>query len=248
MNEGGNNLGKSSSMHKNEFEYFNSGDIGEFAFYRMPKALFTDERFSGLSFEAKSLYGVLLDRMCLSAKNGWLDKNNRVYIIYPVEELGILLGAGRDKVRRLLGMLDTEKGCGLIERKHQGLGKPDIIFVRNFIEKESETDKESAKNSCGKSVENSDCEVAEADSTLSRLSEIRASVQRIMRHQECGKYDSNNTNINNKKRVIHKDSNTDLSGASDDAIFDASLSARIRDGDFFDMHNITEPMFYECFT
>ena len=57
-----------------------SGEL--FSFYRIPKALFQDSRFQQLSTDAKTLYGILLDRMSLSVKNGWLDEQNRVFIIY----------------------------------------------------------------------------------------------------------------------------------------------------------------------
>ena len=62
-----------------EFDFYYGLQSQTFSFYRIPKLLFTDPRFSSLSAEAKTLYGILLDRMDLSMKNGWLDKKNRVY-------------------------------------------------------------------------------------------------------------------------------------------------------------------------
>lgn len=62
-------------------DYF-YGQAGElFSFYRIPKALFQEPRFQSLSTDAKTLYGILLDRMSLSAKNGWLDEQGRVFIM-----------------------------------------------------------------------------------------------------------------------------------------------------------------------
>ena len=67
-------------------DYF-YGQAGElFSFYRIPKALFQEQRFQDLSTDAKTLYGILLDRMSLSVKNGWLDKQNRVFIIFTIEK------------------------------------------------------------------------------------------------------------------------------------------------------------------
>ena len=67
-------------------DYF-YGQTGElFSFYRIPKALFQEQRFQSLSTDAKTLYGILLDRMSLSAKNGWLDEQNRVFIIFTIED------------------------------------------------------------------------------------------------------------------------------------------------------------------
>lgn len=64
------------------FDYFYGQQSDLFTFYRVPKVLFTNERFWNISADAKMLYGILLDRMSLSAKNGWIDKNGRVYIIF----------------------------------------------------------------------------------------------------------------------------------------------------------------------
>lgn len=64
-------------------DYFYGAQADQFAFYRIPKALFTDERFKSISAEAKILYGILLDRMSLSRKNGWLDEPGaRVYHLH----------------------------------------------------------------------------------------------------------------------------------------------------------------------
>lgn len=69
------------------FDYFYGPQAEQFAFYRIPKVLFTDGRFGNISIDAKTLYGILLDRMNLSAANGWLDQAGRVYIIFTVEEI-----------------------------------------------------------------------------------------------------------------------------------------------------------------
>ena len=112
--------------------YFTGGQAELFSFYRLPKVLFTDPQFRSISAEAKILYGLLLDRMSLSAKNGWLDSLGRVYIIFTVEEIMECLDCGNKKAVGLLRELE-EKGA-LIERKRQGLGKPNLIYVKNFAE------------------------------------------------------------------------------------------------------------------
>lgn len=64
------------------------GRAGEqYAFFRIPKLLLTDERFAEVSTDAKLLYGLLLDRMELSYRNGWIDEQNRVFIIFTAEEV-----------------------------------------------------------------------------------------------------------------------------------------------------------------
>ena len=65
-------------------DYF-YGQAGElFSFFRIPKALFQEQRFQDLSTDAKILYGILLDRMNLSVKNEWFDKKGRVFIIFTM--------------------------------------------------------------------------------------------------------------------------------------------------------------------
>ncbi len=92
----------------------------------------TGQQFKGLSTDAKLLYGLLLDRMGLSSRNGWYDDLGRVYIYYPVEEIEDALNCSHSKAVRLLAELDAAKGIGLIERVRQGLGKPSMIYVKQF--------------------------------------------------------------------------------------------------------------------
>lgn len=121
------------------FDYFHGYESEQFAFYRIPKALFTDDYFKNLSSDAKVLYGLMLDRMALSVKNRWIDENNRVYIIFTLEQVMQYMNCGRDKGMKTLAELDTKKGIGLIERIKQGFGKPDIIYVKSFIMKQRQT-------------------------------------------------------------------------------------------------------------
>lgn len=88
------------------FDYFYGIQSEQFAFYRIPKVLFTDDRFSVLSAEAKTLYGILLDRVTLSAKNGWIDQQGRVYIIYTIEEIMADMNCGNKKAIQLLSDLE----------------------------------------------------------------------------------------------------------------------------------------------
>ncbi len=125
-------MAKSEST-KIEFGYFHDYESEQFAFYRIPKVLFTDEYFRNLSSDAKVLYGLMLDRMALSIRHQWFDEEGKVYIIFTVEQVIQYMNCGRDKAMKTLAELDTKKGIGLIERVKQGFGKPDIIYVKNFI-------------------------------------------------------------------------------------------------------------------
>ena len=123
-------------MQEIQFEYFHGVEAEQYSFYRVPKILFTAECFRTLSCEAKVLYGLMLDRMSLSIKNRWLDKEDRVYIIFTVEEIAELLNCGTQKAVKLIKELDGRQGIGLIEKKRLGLGKPNVIYVKNFMVKE----------------------------------------------------------------------------------------------------------------
>lgn len=113
-----------------KFDYYYSHEAEQFTFYRIPKALFTEPQFQGLSVEAKVLYGLMLDRVGLSLRTGWVDEHQRVYIYFTIADIEEQLGCGRSKAIRLLKELDSD--VGLIRRKRQGLGHPDRIYVMNF--------------------------------------------------------------------------------------------------------------------
>ena len=132
-------------------DYF-YGQAGElFSFFRIPKALFQEQRFQNLSTDAKTLYGILLDRMSLSVKNEWFDKKGRVFIIFTIEDVKRTLRCADNKATRLLRELEE---FGLIERKRRGQGKPCLVYVKNFS---AESSKERVKNrdnddSCGSKI------------------------------------------------------------------------------------------------
>ena len=120
-------------MQKIQFDYFRGMEAEQYSFYRVPKVLFTAECFHTLSCEAKVLYGLMLDRMSLSIKNRWLDGEDRAYIIFTVDEVAELMNCGTQKAVKLMKELDSEKGIGLIEKKRLWLGRPNVIYVKNFL-------------------------------------------------------------------------------------------------------------------
>ena len=98
-------------------------------YFRVPRALLTDKRYAGLSADAKLLYGLLLDRLCLSRKNNWTDKNGRTYIYFTIKEVTEMFHCYQGKAVQMLHSLDQ---YGLIERKRLP-NRPTRIFVREFI-------------------------------------------------------------------------------------------------------------------
>ena len=115
------------------FSYFYGEESEQFSYFRIPRLLVRSKRFKTLSTDAKLLYGLMLDRMGLSAKHGWYDELGRVYIYYTLDEIQTDLMCGHNKAVRLLAELDTGKdGFGLIERVKQGQGRPAKIYVKKF--------------------------------------------------------------------------------------------------------------------
>lgn len=115
------------------FDYFTAAEAEQYTFYRIPKALFTEGHFQDLSCEAKVLYGMMLDRIGLSIRNQWFDSRGRAYIIFTVEDVMKVMGCQSQKAVRLMKELDTVDGIGLIEKKRIGLGRPNRIYVKNFM-------------------------------------------------------------------------------------------------------------------
>ena len=180
--------------------YFYKSESEQFAFYRIPKLLFTDSRYAGISVEAKVLYGLMLDRMSLSVRNNWVDDDNRVYIYFTLEEITEYLSIGKDKGVKLLKELDGI----LIERKKQGLGKPVVIYVLNFTDSQNSIQSVDNSAEVQTSEKPKSCESAEV-----LTSEIPKSALRKNRTLDFGKSDSNNTDINNTD--LNK---TDISSSS----------------------------------
>lgn len=133
-----------------QFDYYYGAEAEQFSFYRVPRMLIKDENFKGLSSDAKLLYGLMLDRMSLSIKNGWFDDDNRAFIIYTIDNIMEDLGCGKDKAVKVVAELDQKKGMGLIEKVRRGLGKPDIIYVKNFIVSKEESAKTDVSTEVGK--------------------------------------------------------------------------------------------------
>ena len=190
-------------MQEIQFDYFHGMEAEQYTFYRIPKILFTAECFKTISCEAKVLYGLLLDRMSLSIKNRWFDEQDRVYIIFTVEEIAELMNCGTQKAVRLLKELDSEKGIGLVEKRRLGLGKPNVIYVKNFMVKQPEKEEKEPE----KPVNTQNCENHNSRVVKTTIQECpKSQFKNDENHNsgivkittpECPKSQSNNTDINN---------------------------------------------------
>ena len=116
-----------------DFDYFYNREVERFNFLKVPEILVDGEEFNGLSAEAIILYSMLLKRTGMSFKNNWIDKEGRVFIYFTVEEIMKRRNISKPTAIKTLDELDRKKGIGLIERVRLGLGKPNIIYVKDFM-------------------------------------------------------------------------------------------------------------------
>ena len=191
-------------LHNRDYFYGIQGE--QFTFYRIPKLLFSAIQYKGLSAEAKTLYGLMLDRMALSQKKGWLDEYKRIYIIFTLEEIQSQLGCSHEKAVKLLAELDSIKGFGLIERVKRGLGLPSIIYIKNFADISSQDDK-SGSNITGTPYSSKTSENRKSGLPKTRSLDFGKSELKTSENQKTGlpengsvdfrKTDAINTNINN---------------------------------------------------
>lgn len=172
------------------YDYFYGQQSEQFSFFRIPKILFSQDKFWNVSTDAKLLYGILLDRMNLSARNGWLDEAGRVYIIFTIEEIKESLGCAEKKAVKLLDEL--EKKAELIERKRQGLGKPNLIYVKNFISESVERQFLNCQNDNSATFQNTiqDLSKAQGNNTDIKNTDL-SDTNSIFPSENCGKENGN---------------------------------------------------------
>ena len=200
---------------KMTFNYFYGTEADQFSFYRIPKALFTDSYFKDLSSDAKILYGLMLDRMSLSIKNQWFDDKNRAYIYFSIEDIMELLNCGRNKAIKSMRELDDETGIGLIEKRRQGFGKVNVIYVKTFMPEKTDEKKfgeELEKFKKQTSVENE--EPAEVYNLNFMKSQNQTSRSPENKLQEVYISNPNNTNLsdtemndNKSNQIVSADEN-----------------------------------------
>ncbi len=157
------------------FDYYYGNQAEQFSFIKIPRMLLLDPTFAPLSIQSKLLYGVLLDRMGLSMRNGWFDEENRVYIIYQISEIQDDLGFSK---RKAIDYLTELERFGLVEKKRRGRGLPSILYIKSFMAKEAEnlrsTDRETSEADSVE-IRSDENDTSEDDTLLVRSVEIDTS-------------------------------------------------------------------------
>ena len=187
-----------------KFSYYYGKEADQYSFFKIPKILYTDSIFKTLSSDAKVLYAILLDRMSLSMKNGWLDEENKVFIIFTIDEIEETMNIGRNKA---INIMKEIQDFGLIEKKRRGLGKPNIIYVKSFLvetKEENRTAEEETKDARSLNVK-----FQEVPKTNLQKFEKQTSRNLENKPQEVSKTNCNKTNTNKTEY-----SNTDFNHTS----------------------------------
>ena len=185
-------------------DYFYGGESEQYSFYRIPKVLFTAAHYRAVLVEAKVLYGLLLDRMALSARNGWLDEGRRVFIYFTLEDAMAMMGCGHNKAVRLFADLEQ---IGLIERRKQGQGRPTRIYVKNFILPTETGEPEAEPDTPQPPAIGQTSEYGKSEETP----EVLTSQNRKSALPETGSPDFPKTNANKTDKNKTEQSDTDLS-------------------------------------
>ena len=189
-------------MEQLKLDFYYGKEADQFTFYRLPKALIVDKRFKELSDSAKLLYGLMLDRMSLSARNGWFDDEERVYIKYSFSNIMEDLNCAKEKASRLMKELED---IGLIWRVSQ-IGKANVIYVKNFVSAGAEECTDKFENRTGAKIEPVES-VENTCRTSAHIEPVRKT-DRSENHTSGGtefepevvrKSNSNNNNYNNTK-------------------------------------------------
>lgn len=151
------------------FKHICMEDTYMFNYTQLPDELFTIEQFMTLSLHAKVLYSFMLRRVSISKDHNWIDEAGDVYIYYRIDEIMQKFNCSNKTATKIMAELEE---FGLIEKKRQGQGKPDIIYVNKFsaiteekedyeepelpIEQLELLSNESGEEKTGESVENSE--------------------------------------------------------------------------------------------
>lgn len=200
-----------------KFDFFRGNECEQYLFYRVPQVLFTDDEFRYISSEAKLLYGFLLDRTALSAKNKWTDEDGKVYVYFTQDEAKEKLNIGTGKATKIFSELDE---IGLIIRIRQGQGNPCKIYVMNFAKPLSRT-----QTSENQKSEKSKMEVLNSEKDNLRLTknESLKQVKRKSRLPKSESQDFQKTECNNTENSHTENSHIYLSSFSADRLNDGVI-------------------------
>ena len=110
-----------------EFKPYKVNECFEHLYYQIPMELFFNPKYKDkLNSDSKILYGFLLNRLTLSAKNNWYDEAGNIFLIFTRKEVQEMLNLSDKTATKAFKQL---KECKLIYEKKQGSTKPNLIYV-----------------------------------------------------------------------------------------------------------------------
>ena len=241
-------------MEQLKLDFYYGKEADQFTFYRLPKVLITDKRFKELSDSAKLLYGLMLDRMSLSARNGWFDEEERVFIKYSFSNIMEDLNCAKEKASRLMKELED---IGLIWRVSQ-IGRANVIYVKNFVSVEVVEEADQYENRTGTKIELVENEgnyhrtstetepVRNSDQYENKTGSSTETEREAVRKSNTNNNNSNNTYLNESNQIYQTSSECTDEDVMDEAEayidlikenidYDVMMSNRQwRDRDMFD--------------
>ena len=186
-------------MPKFDYDYYSGDQTEQFRFLKIPKIFFEDPDYEKLGLAEMILYGFLHEQVSLSRQNGWIDEDGRVYVLRTIQSMQKLLkNCSPDKARSALkNLIDF----GLVEKKRRGQGKPDLLYVKNFVSKKSEKSLSENPDECGKLF-------SESEKTTFLNAEKTDSGNRNFRALESGnpapkEHDDNNIKYTEPLSIYH---------------------------------------------
>lgn len=113
-----------------DFIPYKVNEVLENVFYQIPKELLVNPIYNNLNTNSILLYGLLLDRLSVSMKNKWIDKDGNIYIIYSRKEAQKRLRLSDKPVSKAFKILEQAK---LIYEIRSGFKKHNIIYVGKIV-------------------------------------------------------------------------------------------------------------------
>lgn len=206
-------------------------------FYQLPKVVIKSKYYRKLKAEAKLMFMLCRDRLSASldsTRKGdlrFVDDLGDIFIYYNIEDLSEDLGCGRDKVMKLKKELIK---YGLIDEVRQGLNKANRIYVKNAITDiqilNMEFEEAQQLLNPVKSTEVEKADFRKSENTTSRSREIRL--------QEVANYDSTYTKVSEIKesnnKVSHFDDDEEMAHSSQDDKYQNTLNRKVDEATQYD--------------
>ncbi len=206
-------------------------------FYQLPKVVIKSKYYRKLKAEAKLMFMLCRDRLSASldsTRKGdlrFVDDLGDIFIYYNIEDLSEDLGCGRDKVMKLKKELIK---YGLIDEVRQGLNKANRIYVKNAITDiqilNMEFEEAQQLLNPVKSTEVEKADFRKSENTTSRSREIRL--------QEVANYDSTYTKVSEIKesnnKVSHFDDEEEMAHSSQDDKYQNTLNRKVDEATQYD--------------